>query len=119
MTDAEKVAEYMQALEHPLKKEMEAVRSIIKGASEKLSERIKWKAPSYYYKQDLLTFNHRMQEAVHLIFHHIAIVDIESEILKGDYKDRRMVYFENMAAIETHKAELQRIIIELVAAMDR
>lgn len=118
MTDAEKVAVYMQELEHPLKSEIEKLQAIIKETDTRISERIKWKAPSYYCKEDFLTFNHRMQDKVHLIFHHDAIPKVNSEILEGDYKDRRMVYFKDMADIFAKKAELQRIIAELLGLIE-
>ena len=35
-------------------------------------------------------------------------------ILEGDYKDRRMVYFKDMSDILDKKAELQRVIAELL-----
>lgn len=114
MTDAEKVVAYMQELEHPLKAEIEVLRTIIKETDVRISERIKWKAPSYYCKEDFLTFNHRMQDKVHLIFHNDAIPKVNSAILEGDYKDRRMVYFKDVTDILAKKAELQRIIAELV-----
>jgi hypothetical protein len=115
-TDAEKVSEYMHLLEHPLKAEINALRAIIMAAHPALRERIKWNAPSYYAGVDLVTFNLRMTQKVHLVFHHAAIVNISSALLEGDYKDRRMMYFNNMAEVETHRAELQRIMVELVTA---
>ncbi|RDB03194.1 DUF1801 domain-containing protein [Runella aurantiaca] len=115
-TDAEKVGEYMHLLEHPLKAEINALRAIIMATHPALSERIKWNAPSYYAGVDLVTFNLRMTHKVHLVFHHAAIVNISSALLEGDYKDRRMMYFNNMAEVETHRAELQRIMVELVTA---
>ncbi len=118
MTEAEKVAAYMQELEHPLKDEIEALRTIIKETDARISERIKWKAPSYYYKEDFLTFNHRMQDKVHLIFHNDAIPKVNSVILEGDYKDRRMVYFKDMLDILAKKTELQRIIAELLELIE-
>ena len=78
LTDADKVQEYMTGLRHPLKAEMEAVRLIIKNADKRISERIKWKAPSYYYKEDMVTFNGWATKNVHLVFHHPAIVKIKS-----------------------------------------
>lgn len=39
-----------------------------------------------------------------------AIVQVQSELLEGDYKDRRMTYFHNMADVEAKKAELERIM---------
>ena len=95
--DATAVWEYMNALNHPLKKEVEGVRKIIKMVNSDIGERIKWNAPSYYFRnQDLVTFNLRAKAHVHLVFHHPAIVKIKSSILEGDYRDRRMTYFKNM-----------------------
>lgn len=118
LSDAEKVEAYMLALEHPLKDEINAVRELIRKASTKIAERIKWNAPSYYYKEDLLTFNHRNASRVHLVFHHIAIVKDKSPLLEGDYKDRRMLYFNSMADIRAKEKEFNRIITELIKEMD-
>lgn len=115
-TDNEKVSEYMHLLEHPLKAEINAVRDIIKNAHPDIRERIKWNAPSYYTGTDLVTFNLRMTQKVHLVFHHAAIVSITSTLLEGDYKDRRMMHFQDMADVLTHKNELERIMKELVNA---
>lgn len=116
-TDVEIVKDYMDKLLHPLKKEIDAVRKIIKS-NKKISERIKWNAPSYYYKEDLVTFNPRNQKQVHLVFHNETIVGITSVLLEGNYKDRRMIYFDSMAAINKSKKELEKIINEYVDAMD-
>jgi hypothetical protein len=110
LSDAAQVEAYMEQLEHPLKAEIEAVRNIIKNADSEIKERIKWNAPSYYTSADLLTFNHRLQTKVHLIFHHIAIVQIKSALLEGDYKDRRMMYFTDMADVEAKKGDLEEIL---------
>jgi hypothetical protein len=47
MPKAPKVNEYMRALEHRLKAEMEAVRAIILNANDQITEGIKWNAPSF------------------------------------------------------------------------
>lgn len=118
VSDAEKVSEYMEKLEHPQKKEIEAVRIIIKNANSKIAERIKWAAPSYYYKEDLVTFNPRAQDLVHLVFHHPNIEKISSPILEGNYVSRRMTYLRNMAEIEANKAEIENILNQLVDFLD-
>lgn len=114
--NTEAVNDYMTLLDHPLKAEIEAVRAIIKSNS-KISERVKWNAPSFFYKDDLATLHVKAKQHVHLIFHHPAIVKIKSALLEGDYKDRRMMYFENIKEIKARKKELQRIILELVDIM--
>lgn len=118
LSEAEQVAAYMDQLQHPLKAEIEAVRSIIKNANTAIKERVKWNAPSYYTSTDLLTFNPRLQTKVHLVFHHIAIVQIASDLLEGDYKDRRMMYFTDMADVEAKKAVLENILNEYVKLVD-
>jgi uncharacterized protein YdhG (YjbR/CyaY superfamily) len=116
--DAEKVEAYMTALEHPLKAEIEAVRKIIRSVSDKISERIKWNAPSYYYKEDFVTFNPRATNHVHLVFHHPSIETIKSDLLEGDYIGRRMAYFTNMKEVKAKEKELVKVVRELLAVQD-
>lgn len=113
------VAAYMQALEHPLKEVINEVRKVIMDATPHLQERIKWNAPSYYYQQDLLTIHVKAQQHVHLIFHHIAIVSIESPLLEGAYKDRRMLYIKDLADLHHKKQELSRILIAVTEDMGK
>ncbi|RYD82835.1 MAG: DUF1801 domain-containing protein [Sphingobacteriales bacterium] len=107
------VNDFMEKLQHPLKAEIEAVREIIKSNT-KINERVKWNAPSFFYIDDIVTFNPRAQKHVHLVFHHPEIVNIKSDLLEGNYKDRRMAYFQNMDDVNDKKNELQNIMNELV-----
>ena len=111
LSEAEQVSNYMETLDYPLKAEVETLRTIIKTAGS-LSERIKWNAPSYYYKEDFVTFNLQDKRAIRLIFHHPTIVTIKSDILEGDWKDRRIVYIKNAEDVSSKKAELERIVKE-------
>lgn len=104
----------MAALDHPLKAEVELLREIIRSAHPGLSERIKWNAPSYFIQADLLTFNLHDKKVIRLVFHHPAIVEIASPLLQGDYKDRRLAFFESRAAVDMHRDELQRVVKELI-----
>ena len=119
LTDAEQVSLWMKKLSPAVRKETEAVRSIIKSASSKLNERIKWNAPSYYYKEDILTFGPHKNNKILLVFHHPAVVTVKSTLLEGDYKDRRLVYFNNKGEAEKNKQELTRIINEILKWMDK
>lgn len=121
LTDAGQVALYMENLSHPLKTEIEALRGIIKNCSEKISERIKWNAPSYYYKEDIVTFGPpaRSADKILLVFHHPHVVTIKSPLLEGDYKDRRLAYFKNMQEIEENRTEIAQIINTIVAEIDK
>jgi len=54
--EAEQVKDWMSKLTAECRPALEAVRKIIKTAGPELTERIKWNAPSFYYKEDIVTF---------------------------------------------------------------
>jgi hypothetical protein len=108
----------LDKLDHPLKGEVQAVRAIIKGVSPKITEAWKWNAPSFSYKGYLVTFNLWAKDRVHLVFHNGAILTDPSGLLQGDYPDRRMAYFADMAEIKAKKAVLVRLIKQWIKLMD-
>lgn len=112
-TDA--VDKFLLELSHPLTAEVEAVRSIIKGVNKDINEEVKWKAPSFNYKGEyLVTFNLWETKKIHLVFHNPMIVNVKSELLEGDYKNRRMMYLADMKDIKAKKAELEKILKQLI-----
>lgn len=119
MTDTEKVNEYMAALDHPFKAEVEELRSIILGASKKLQERIKWNSPSFYYKKDLAAFHLRQTEYIHIVFVFPYGIIESPGLLEGDYKDRRMAKFYSMKDIKSKKAALEKFVKEWVKLVDK
>jgi len=120
LTDEQQVKEWMNKLDAEMKPAVESVRKIIKTASLKLNERIKWNAPSYYYNEDIVTFGPaRSKDKIILVFHHPSIVKIKSDLLKGEYKDRRLVYLNSQKEIKTTKKELERIIKESVQLINK
>ena len=119
-TEAEQVNDWMDKLDASFKPSINAVRKIIKTAATKLNERIKWNAPSYYYKEDIVTFGPtKAKDKIILVFHHPDIVKIRSELLQGNYKNRRLVYLNSMKEVKDAQKELERIIKESVAMIDK
>ena len=115
LNQTDKVNEYMAILDHPLKPEMELVRSIIMNANDNIGEHVKWNAPSFFCvggsdAGGMATFNPRAREFVHLVFHNAAVLSDDSGILEGDYKDRRMVYFNDMKDVESKRTALERVV---------
>ena len=116
----DKVDEFLENLSHPLKAEVEAVRSIIKGVSKDINEEVKWNAPSFNYKGEyLVTFNLRETKRIHLVFHNPQIARVKNDLLEGDYVDRRMVYFVNMKDIKTNKPLLEKALKDLIKLIGR
>ena len=117
-SDEEQVNAWLNKLDPKVKVEIDAVRKIIKNASPQLNERIKWNAPSYYYKDDIVTFGPYKLDKILLVFHHPVVVKVKSKLLEGEYKDRRLLYFKNKAEAEKNKNKLVRIINEIVKSID-
>jgi len=113
--DGSVVNEFMEKLDHPFKAEVQMIREIIGNVNKDITEQIKWNAPTFSYNGEyLVTFNLRATEHIHLVFHNSRLPSIQSELLEGDYEDRRMAYFVDLKDIRAKKAELERVIKQLV-----
>lgn len=112
--DAEQVNAWLEKQDQAKRKEIDAVRKLIKKAAPDLNERIKWNAPSYYTSVDLFTFGPYKNNRILLVFHHPAIVKIKSPLLEGTFKDRRLLYFTSSKEAVKQEKELGRIIRELL-----
>jgi hypothetical protein len=108
---------YMRDVDHPFKAEMQAVREIILGASPKISERIKWNAPSFFCGEDLGAFNPRATEYAHLIllFPGGQGMDDSSGLLEGNHKDRREAKFHSLDDVKAKKRALEKLVKGWVA----
>lgn len=109
---------FMDELDHPLKQEVQAVRQIIMNTHSGIKEQIKWNAPSFGYTDYIVTFHLRPRDRVHLVFHNPHIAKVKSDILEGDYVDRRMAYFADMQDVKAKKAALENVVRELIRLMD-
>jgi uncharacterized protein YdhG (YjbR/CyaY superfamily) len=63
------VDELLDGIDHPLKKEIEAVRKIILGVSDSISEGVKWNSLSFRTTEWFATVNLRSTKELQLIFH--------------------------------------------------
>ena len=110
---------YLAHLKHPLKAEIAAIRAIIMQASDKISERVKWDAPSFYFKADLATFDLQSTKFVHLIllFPDELPVPDNDRLIEVDHENRREVTFRNLTEVAARKPALQRLVRDFVTAM--
>lgn len=63
------VEAFLRELDHPLKRDIEAVRRIILGVSPGIREGIKWNSVSFRTTDYFATVNLRSRDAVQLVFH--------------------------------------------------
>lgn len=119
MSNTKKVDEFMDKLEHPLSAEMEAVRSIIVNANSKMEEDVKWGGPSFFYKEDLATFNPRIKNYVALIFHKGELLNIKSDFLEAASKGKVYAKFYSMEQVKENKELLEKMVNTWIELMDK
>jgi len=123
----DQVSEFMRKLEHPLKQEIEEVRSIILGVHPEISEHIKWNAPSYRYQgEDRLTFHLRGKDHFQLVFHCGAkvkagtvedpLLEDHTGLLQWKGPDRAIARFTDMEDVMAKKRQLTEVIIKWLDA---
>lgn len=118
MTSTKKVDDFMSKLDHPLKKEMEAVINTIRGASPRLEEDVKWGGPSFDYKEPLVTLNPRVKEYVALIFHQGQMLNDTSGLLEDGPKGRAYAKFHSMAEVKKYRPQLEMVVKQWIRLMD-
>lgn len=114
------VAAYLRTLDHPLKKEIEAVRRTILGVSPRIGEGVKWSAPSFRTEKDYFaTFNIRAKSGVEIILHRgaksrdnekaLKVVDRKG-LLKWLATDRALLRLGKGKDISANREALQEIV---------
>jgi hypothetical protein len=68
-TSTTDVTAFMARLDHPLKAEIEALRTLIRSVDPRIQERIKWNAPSFAIHEDFATFKLYPAATVQVVLH--------------------------------------------------
>ncbi|THU36117.1 DUF1801 domain-containing protein [Niastella caeni] len=119
MTKTNKIDDFVSKLKHPLKAEMEAVIEIIREASPKLEEDVKWGGPSFDYKEPMATFNPRVTDYVAVIFHKGELLSDKTGVLEPAPKGKAYAKFRSMEEVKAHKGNLQKVVKEWIKLMNR
>ncbi len=118
---------FLASLEHPLRDVILALRPILLRADRRLTEGIKWNAPSYSLEgEDRVTFNLRAKDQVRLIFHRGAkvkdsqakgpLIDDPDGLLEWAADDRAIAAFASVDEVTTQRAALTTILKRWLAA---
>jgi len=104
---------FMASLDHPFKREIEALRKLVLGAHPSIAEGIKWNAPSFRTTGYFATTHLRSKAGIGVILHlgakardlpdgGIAVDDPEG-LLRWLGKDRALVEFGSLEELEAGK----------------
>lgn len=121
MTDTDgkdEVDAFMQALDHPHKRAIEALRQIIVRVDPAIREGIKWNAPSFRTGEWFATTHLRAKSGIALILHLGAkmrsaptpLIDDPARLLEWLGKDRASIAFADVAAVDATRPALERIL---------
>jgi len=118
----DEVSDFINEIDHPLKKGVEMLREIILGADKGITEHIKWNAPSFCFKNDdriTMGSSHILNKdnVIMLVFHRGAgkkdskafKFEDESGLLEWKAPDRAVVRFASIEDIEIKKAALKKL----------
>ena len=114
---SQEVDRFISGLDHPLKEEVERLRTAILDSNDEITEHVKWNAPSFCYAgTDRVTFRLFPEDRVQLIFHRGSkikddagdfVFDDDMGLLRWVAADRAVV------ALQDAKAR-QRDLVDLV-----
>jgi uncharacterized protein YdhG (YjbR/CyaY superfamily) len=129
--DPKSVTEFIQKLEPDFAQFIEAIRQLILSSSPEVGEQIKWNSPSFFYqgemkpfdpkeyKRDIVVVNVRKAQAL-LVFPTGAKIDDTTGLLEGNYADgRRLVTFKTLENVNARGSDLQQVIRQWIAQVER
>ena len=118
------VSQFLNALNHPFRVEIEALRHIILSVNKGLTENIKWNGPNYCFtNEDRITMSIQPPKQVRIVLHCGAKVKTapKEKLIKNDFgmldwkgNDRAIATFKSMDDVERMKENLMKILVEWI-----
>lgn len=102
--------------DNPQKELVLAVREVILAADDRVTEAIKWQAPTFVYAGNLASFYPRAKQHVSLMFHQGASLPDPQGLLEGEGETSRVAKFADADDLAAKSAALQDLVRAWVAA---
>jgi hypothetical protein len=107
---------WFESYENPQKELVQAVRAVVLDVDGRISEAIKWKAPTFSFRGNIASFYPRSAKHVALMFHTGATLPDPMGLLEGEGDTSRVARFvdaDDLAAKADALRELVRAWISL------
>ncbi len=101
---------WFEAYENPMKPVVQRVREIILATDDRVTETVKWQAPTFVYRGNIASFYPRSRRHASLMFHQGALIPGEHPVLEGDGATSRTAKFADLADVEAHRPDLEAVI---------
>ena len=118
------VTQFLNALNHPFRAEIEELRNIILSVDNGITENIKWNGPNYCFNnEDRITMSIQPPKQIRIVLHCGAKVKTtpKEKIIKNDFgildwkgNDRAIATFKSREDVTQMKNNLKAIIAEWI-----
>jgi hypothetical protein len=89
------VEKWFETYDNPQKALVQGVRQVILNVDPRISETIKWKAPTFIFRGNIASFYPRNAKHVSLMFHTGAVLPDPTGLLEGDGEISRVARFRD------------------------
>ena len=111
MTKNKEVDAWLKAYENPMKPVVAAMREVILKADTRVTEAIKWQAPTFIYEGNIASFFPKAKSHASLMFHKGAVIPGDFPNLAGDGKEARSFRVAGLDDLDTKADELAAILV--------
>lgn len=101
---------WFESYENPQKDLVQAVREVILAADPRVTEAIKWKAPTFMFKGNIASFYPKTKTHVSLMFHTGASLPDPSGLLEGTGDTSRVARFDSAEDLAAKTPALQGLV---------
>lgn len=102
---------WLDKYDNPMKPVVSAIRDLALTTDNRITEAVKWQAPTFIYKGNIASFFPKAKKHASLMFHKGAEISGEFPNLQGDGKEARSFKVTDLEDLETKEAELRSIFI--------
>ena len=110
---------WLAAYDNPMKPVVAAMRKIVLSADPRVTEAIKWQAPTFIYKGNIASFFPKATKHASLMFHKGAEIPGTYPNLVGDGKEARSLKVLSLDDLAEKSAELTRSVTAWCDDKDR
>lgn len=104
--------------DNPRRELVQAVRDAVLETDARVTETIKWQAPTFVYKGNIASFFPKTKTHASLMFHRGAVLDDPDGLLEGEGEVSRVARFLDAEDLERKREPLQRLIRQWIELQD-
>ena len=101
---------WFETYDNPQKDLVQAVRAVVLDADQRVTEAIKWQAPTFTYRGNIASFYPKSKQHVSLMFHTGASLPDPTGLLEGTGETSRVAKFLDAADLDAKADALRGLV---------